>query len=308
MPEPSSWRRADVALALLVGLALLAGFCALSLSGRGLIAALALIVTVCQRTLDETLAHGADLGRLSLLLPVGIGLTLATAEALRSTLATRRWIAALGSGRCVPTEHLRYLAQRCGLTNDVVRVNAAQPLVFTHGLLRPRVWLSTGLLASLTDDELEAVLRHEAHHLQARDPLKILLARCLSRALFFIPVARDLTQAYCTTKEIAADQHAVQAMGKALPLARALCKLITISPTLPLEAALVGERNVVETRLLVLLDPIRSLPLFRPRHLGLSLLWLLLFLVVALAPAAGHVPSFTECAAAASGFQQLAGL
>lgn len=309
MPDPSTvqgaplpsqvqgklWRRADVALALLTALATLAVVLGLALSERGSEATLALVVTVCRRTLDEMVAHGGDLGRLSFLLPLGLGLVLAVGEALRLTLMTRRWMAPLAVTRCAPTPRLRRLAQKCGLTENVVLTCAGRPLVFTHGLFRPKVWLSTELLRVLTDEELEAVLRHEAHHLGAYDPLKILVVRCLSRALFFVPVARDLG-GYCVAKEIAADDHAVHTMGDALPLARALRKLLAVHPAPLPEFTLIGQLSVTEARLLALLDPARPQPLFPLPRLGVSLTWLIVLLVIAFAPAAGHLPSFDECA------------
>ncbi len=137
------------------------------------------------------------------------------------------------------------------------------------------------------------------------------MARCLSQALFFIPVARDLSERYCVAKEIAADEAAVQAMGDARPLARAIRKLLTsraVTPALPL-AALVGELNVVEARLHILLDPEHPLPLLKRQRLGTSLAWALLGLAVFLAPAAGHLPSLSECTPpAASSLLRLIGV
>ncbi len=131
-------------------------------------------------------------------------------------------------------------------------------------------------------------------------PLKILTARCLSRALFFVPLARDLCGAYCVTKEIAADAQATHAMGEALPLARALRKLIAGDPVPALEVGLVGEPGTTEARLLALLDPSFPLRLFPLRRLGLSILWLIAVLVVSFAPAARHLPSWSECSAKAA--------
>ncbi len=296
MPDRSSWRRADQALALLVALALFASLCAVALSERGLEAILALVVTVCSRTLNETVAHGTDLARLSLLLPLGLGLVLAAGEVLRLARSTRRWTASLMMAQRPVTKRLRRLLRRSQLAGLVVLVDAKRPLVFTQGLLNPKVWLSTGLMRMLSDDELEAVLRHEAHHLKARDPLKILSARCLARALFFVPVVRDICEAYCIAKEIAADEQATRAMGKALPLARAIRKLLTVHPDPAPGIAFMSAHSAMEARLLALLNPARPLPLFPMKRLGLSLVWLLLLLVVAFAPAAGHIPSFSECA------------
>jgi beta-lactamase regulating signal transducer with metallopeptidase domain len=217
-------------------------------------------------------------------------------EAARLMLTTRHWIMSLALAQHISSKRLRRLAQKSGLGERIVLLKANRPLVFTHGLFRPKVWLSTGLLNILADDELESVLRHEAHHALAHDPLKILAARCLGRALFFIPVARDLCEAYLISKEIAADEHATRAMDDALPLARALRKLLHTQLFPVPEAALVGKLDVTEARLLALLDPRRSQPLFAPKRLGVSLLLLTIFLAIALAPAAGHLPSFTECA------------
>ncbi len=291
-----AWRRADVALAWLVLLATLAGWLALSLSASGWAPLLALVTTMCRRTLDEALAHGAELGRLSLLLPLGLGLLLAIVEGARLTLATHHWIGAFDKARCRPTARLRRLAARCSLVEPAVLMRTDRPLVFTHGLVHARIWLSTGLLQRLSDAELEAVLRHEGHHCQAHDPLKIFAVRCLSRALFFVPVARDLCDAYCVAKEIAADEQAAQAMGDARPLASALRKLIAQAPVSAPVAAMAGESHLVEARLLALLDPSRPLPFFPLKHLGLSLAWLLIVVTVILAPDAGHLPSFAECA------------
>jgi Zn-dependent protease with chaperone function len=292
-------QRADRAVAWLLILATAALWVALALSSTGIQPVLALLVTVCQRSLQETLEHGAELGRLTLLFPLGLGLLLATIEASRLLAATRRWTAALDYNAQAPSRRLRRLAERCGLRDALTLIHSDRPFVFTEGLLRPRVWLSTRLLHLLASDELEAVLRHEAHHRSARDPLKILAARCLSRGLFFVPVARDLCQAYSVAKEIAADTHATRAMQDARPLARALRKLIAApflnSPALTVVSGL----SVTEARLRALLEPGQAQPLFRSRHLGISLAWLLLLLTVFLAPAATHLPSFSECSPSA---------
>ena len=297
--DRSPWRRADVVLALAVTLTSLIACLALmlTLSGSGIEAILALVVTVCTRTLSETLAHRGDLGRLLVFLPLGIGFTLAAKEALRLLYSTWRWTTTLSTMRRPTNMRLNRLAQKCGLGQHMVLVQTDQPLVFTHGLLTPKVWLSTGLMRLLNDNEFEAVLRHEDHHRKVRDPLRILAAHCLSRAMFFVPVARDLCETYTITKEIAADAHAAQAMGDALPLAQALRKMIAGHSVPLLNASLAGKSSVTEVRLLALVDPAHALPYVPMKNLGLSLLWLSFFAVVSLTPAAGHVPSYLECTA-----------
>lgn len=291
------WRRnADLALAGLVAVATLVAAGALLLSGRGFEAALAVIVTICLRSLAETLAHGADLGRLTFLLPVALGVLLGAGEAAYSLYGSHRLVRALAIAQRPLPPSLARLVARLGLDGQVILVASERPVAFTQALFRPRVWLSTGLLTLLEEAELEAVLWHEAHHLRARDPLKVLLARCLQRGLFFVPVANELCQAYCVAKEVAADAQAVHAMGDARPLVRALRKLLAKPPAPAFSPGIADNPSVVEARLRALLKPDEPRGWFRPQHVGLSVGWLLFLLAAALAPTADHVPALSECA------------
>jgi Zn-dependent protease with chaperone function len=255
------------------------------------------MVTVCSRTLSEAVTHRWDLSRFLSLLPFGLGLTLAGLEALRLLTNTGHWMSHLHPNQRQPPVRVIEIAKACGLSHSVVLVHVHQPLVFTQGLFRPRVWLSTGLLELLTDEELEAVLWHESKHQTSHDPLKILLAHCLKSALFFVPIAHDLCNTYLLTKEIDADTHAATHIGSRLPLASALTKLLSASPLPVPIAPLSGSAAILEARLLTLLDPLRPLPLYRLERLGASMIWLGFLVVMFLAPTAAHVPSFRECAA-----------
>jgi hypothetical protein len=92
---------------------------------------------------------------------------------------------------------------------------------FCIGLLRPRVVVSRPVLA-LPPVQVDAVLAHEFAHRDRRDPLRLLLARTVADALFFLPVLRALGRRYEDALELAADRHAVAATGAAAPLAAAL--------------------------------------------------------------------------------------
>ena len=87
------------------------------------------------------------------------------------------------------------------------------PAAFCAGLLRPAVYVSTGAVRRLSGDQLAAVLAHEQLHRLRRDPLRIASARVLGEALFFVPLLRGLTRRYCMLAELAADDHAVAALG-----------------------------------------------------------------------------------------------
>jgi hypothetical protein len=99
---------------------------------------------------------------------------------------------------------------------------AREPYAFCVGLLRPRVYVSRAALDLLDDDELEAVLAHEAHHVRRRDPLRLLVARALGDGLFFLPLVRRLAERYAALAELAADEAAASGRGGRRALASAL--------------------------------------------------------------------------------------
>ena len=104
------------------------------------------------------------------------------------------------------------------------------PQAFCAGLLRPAVYISTAAVEQLGDEELAAVLAHEAHHARLRDPLRVMFARVLSDALFFLPGVRQLGARYGALAEVAADRAAVRAIGDRAPLAAALLTFESAGP------------------------------------------------------------------------------
>jgi Zn-dependent protease with chaperone function len=105
---------------------------------------------------------------------------------------------------------------------EALIVDDPGPQAFCTGLLRPRIFVSRGTLDLLDDSALRAVVAHEAHHARRRDPLRILVARTLGDALFFLPMLSPLADRYATLAELAADEAAVRQTGSQRPLAAAL--------------------------------------------------------------------------------------
>jgi BlaR1 peptidase M56 len=105
----------------------------------------------------------------------------------------------------------------------VTVVDDPTPQAFCAGYVRPRVYISTGALALLSESELAAVLAHERHHAASRDPLRLACGRVCSHALFFLPALRRLHDRCRSLAELAADAEAVRAAdGARGPLASAL--------------------------------------------------------------------------------------
>jgi hypothetical protein len=146
-------------------------------------------------------------------------------------------------------------------TDDLVYLNLPATHAFCLGFWRPRIWLTAGLTDLLTDDELAAVLAHEAYHCRRRDPLRLLISRAVKSAFFFLPLVGNLAKLAELQQEIAADQAVVETMGDDLPLLCSLQKLLTQgTPRTPMPKATVTPFNVTEARLRRLIYPAQCAP------------------------------------------------
>ncbi|MEK7639962.1 MAG: M48 family metalloprotease [Patescibacteria group bacterium] len=84
-------------------------------------------------------------------------------------------------------------------------VQSGRAFAMTVGVRWPEVVLSTAALRVLSRAQLQAVLEHEAHHVQQREPLRRLL---LGVALLWVPfrfLRRNLQESYIAASEIEAD-------------------------------------------------------------------------------------------------------
>jgi hypothetical protein len=134
----------------------------------------------------------------------------ALAGAVREIAASRRF-------------HRRLADERPQLLRGALVIADEQPRAFCAGLLRPRVYLSTGAVAILDDEALSAVLAHERHHARRHDPLRLATGRVIARALFFVPELGDLVERQQALAELSADESAMSsAPANRSALARAM--------------------------------------------------------------------------------------
>lgn len=198
---------AGAALALLFG----AGIVALA-GLRLAFPSAASIAAACDRWVEA----GGPAALLTLI-TAGLGalsMVLCIRSAARQVRASRRYLAALPTGAEVEVN-----AARCRV------IDSPAPTAFCAGYLRPRIYISRGALELLDADELGAVVAHECHHARRRDPLRLLAARSLASAVFFIPLLRRISQRYEAIGELAADEAAIRDLDRPAPLASALLKL-----------------------------------------------------------------------------------
>lgn len=123
----------------------------------------------------------ANTGAIVVTVLAGLGLLMAGAATwavVRELVADRSFRRALGARSRLP------LQQAWVISED-------RPQAFCAGLLRPRVYVSTGALELLDDPAVAAVLAHERHHARRHDPLRLACGRVLAGGLFFVPACLE---------------------------------------------------------------------------------------------------------------------
>lgn len=142
----------------------------------------------------------------------------------------------------------------------VVRVlDTALPLAFSSGIVRPRIFLSTGLLQSLSAEERELLIAHEQAHLARHDSLRLLLARALS--LTHLPwVRKSVLAELQLASEQACDEAAARQADAPCKMAELLLKIEGLYqrhfPQAPLVLNLLGDnRSMLPARIEALLSP-----------------------------------------------------
>ncbi|MGH2873648.1 MAG: M56 family metallopeptidase, partial [Solirubrobacteraceae bacterium] len=150
---------------------------------------------------------------LMLLTILAIGVARAGSVLAQQTLASHRLASRARELALAAPERLARASRVVGLDGRVALVAGAERFSFVHGLLRPRVVLSRGLLDRLSDVELQAVLEHERYHVTNLDPLKSVALRVLAAASFFVPALGELHARYAAARELAADRRAIAACG-----------------------------------------------------------------------------------------------
>lgn len=110
--------------------------------------------------------------------------------------------------------------------NDIIVFHCREPLAFAMGMLHPKVYVSTGLMSMLDEEEIDAVVHHELHHKYSYDPLKAFAFSMLTKVIWYIPVLKHMRQSYSVFREVIADDYAIQQTGTELGVGQALLKLI----------------------------------------------------------------------------------
>jgi hypothetical protein len=170
---------------------------------------------------------------------LGVAVLVVAALAVAAWIVRAGWLA-VGAARAVaalprlPTPEALVAAARRSGVGEVTCLDGPAASAFCAGLLRPRVLVTAGMVASLADEELAAVLVHEAEHARRRDPLRRLVGRAAADVLFWLPLVGWWTRRRLEDAELAADRAVIDRVGRS-PLARAL--RATATPAAPMVGA-----------------------------------------------------------------------
>jgi len=156
--------------------------------------------------------------------------------------------------------------------DDVYQLADRGALVATVGIVKPRIFVSSDVVAALTASELDAALAHERAHVRSRDNLQ----QAVLSALRLPFSAGD--RAWTAGSEIAADLRAIRSGAAALDLASALVKVARLKSTTRWEACAAtclipqGQESALADRVQRLKELVASESAPAPRHgIGLAI-------------------------------------
>lgn len=141
-------------------------------------------------------------------------------------VATRRFIRSQQVRIRTANPLIDKLAKKTKLEGRIAEISSEKPLVFCYGLAKPMIFVSSATADNFSEDELEAILLHEKHHLIFRAPLKLFLAKTMRYLLFFIPGTRALAKEFSKITEVAADEYAINLIESIDSFRRAFGKML----------------------------------------------------------------------------------
>src|SRR5262245_21898386 len=148
-------------------------------------------------------------------------------------------------------------------------IAADKPFIAVLGCLRQKIVVTDAVHTLLTQDELQAVLRHEGAHIERRDNFRLLAARTISMLTLSPRSWSEMAAVRARMTEFAADSIAVTDERSALDLAQALVKVARDFPAAQYRFAssLLPRRDSIQERVLRLLN--RGVePVASPRYLA----------------------------------------
>lgn len=105
---------------------------------------------------------------------------------------------------------VKNIISNIGAQGLVRLVESELPIALCFGLLKPKIYISTGLVNSLTDHQTEAILLHELFHFKNKHMLLSFVNELLASLMFFFPLLKDITISVRRLFETEADNFVVE--------------------------------------------------------------------------------------------------
>jgi len=179
---------------------------------------------------------------------------------------------------------LNSLIDNLGLKDKIVIVKSIDRFAFCLGIRTPKIYISTGIVHSLSIKEMEAVLRHEQYHLENRDTFTMVIASVSCSLFPFFPLLGDLIRKYRVERELKADKYAIAKVGESKPLISALNKLLSFPTVQAVPVAAIADQDTLEARIYALVGEKYIQPKLKKRNLMFTVLFLILIAVSIVMP------------------------
>lgn len=209
----------------------------------------------CQQFFSKTLFQIPHTVSDTIIITLITALILSSLSFLIQVWKTNRLVRVLLYRRISLAKRIDNIAGSLGLTKKVYLIKDTNSYSFCTGVFFPKILITTSLVSSLTNKELEAVFLHEKAHLENYDPVKLLFGKTISWLFFFLPIFSEISKNMEATSEMLADWFVTNSQKKDKYLRNALKKII-LTPQVNLAPVVaIANPDYLEIRIHKLINP-----------------------------------------------------
>lgn len=209
----------------------------------------------CQQFITYTLFQIPYPFQSTFLVAIAIAFALGSLSFLIQVVKTKQLVKSLMRKQVALSQRAEKMTISLGLKGKVYALEDTNCFSFCAGITRPRILITTALVESLTDKELESVFLHEKAHIRNLDPFKILFGKTISWLFFFLPIFSEINKNMQATSEILADRFVTSFQQDDMYL-RAALKKILMTPQMSFTAVpAIANPDFLEIRIHRLINP-----------------------------------------------------
>lgn len=209
----------------------------------------------CQKFISDTLFQVPHPIQNTFLIALITALSLGSLSFLIQVVKTKRLVKVIMTKRIALSPRIEKVILSLNLKDKVYVIEDKNCFSFCAGILHPRILITTALIATLTDRELESVFLHEKAHIHNFDPFKMLFGKTISWLFFFLPIFSEINKNMQATSEILADRFVTSFQQDDIYLRTALKKIL-ITPQMTFATVpAIANPDYLEIRIKKLVNP-----------------------------------------------------